>query len=353
MFNIPPEFYSTGDFYQGVPYFGHENTLVLPNWSQTLAPPQEFLLPPRYGGFWNQNQLIFQSQAPAFHNISDIKPINLQTFTEPTFSCSFHKMNQNFEILNQENPPSLMKKPDSKNTMNLLRYEETKVAKLTQKLEEDLEAILNSILDHNARKTSKEVDKDLANLAHNEALGQIYRQILLKYQRSAKAKEDTVRFVLRKAFTWIRDEVRATENLSAKAASLVLCNRYFKSKIKDLEASLNDDEILNFLLPYKKNSRNKTANTAFAHEIFASEEFSKDYTKFLGNIQKILEAENIQRKEKFLDFLLECAKKGSFEKIQTYKRLPWSESWIESIKIVAFELMKKNSLKASKKIKRA
>jgi hypothetical protein len=352
MFNIPPDFYSTGDSYQGVSYFVPENPLVLPNWSQTLA-PQDLLLPLRYGGFLNQNQFTFQSQAPAFYNILDIKPINIQAFTEPTFSCSFHKMNQNFEIPNQEYPSSLTKNHDSKNTMNLLRYEEIKVAKLTQKLEEDLEGILNSILDHNGKKPLKEVQKDLADLVHSEALSQIYRQILLKYQRSAKAKEDTVRFVLRKAFTWIRDEVRATENLSAKAASLVLCNRYFKSKIKDFGAPLNDDELVNFLLPYKKNSRNKTANTAFATEIFASEEFSKDYAKFLGNIQKVLETENTQRKGKFLDFLLECAKKGDFEKIQAYKRLPWSENWIESIKIVAFELIKKNSLKTAKKIKRA
>ena len=350
MIHLPPGFYSTGDFYQGGSYFVAENTLVLPHWSQTLA-HQDFLLPPRYGVSLNQNQLVFQSQALAFYNVPDIKPLNIQALTEPTFSYSFHKMDQNFEILNH--PPSpLTKNNDIKNTMSLLRYEEIKVAKLTQKLEKDLEGIINSILDKNGRKTSKEVDKDLANLAHNEALSQIYSQVLLKYQKALKVKEDTVRLVLRKALTWIRDEVRVTENLSAKAASLVLCKRYFRSKIKDLEASLNDDELLNFLLPYKKNSRNKTANKAFATEIFASEDFYKDYREFLENIEKILEIENTQKKRKFLDFLLDCAKKGNFEKIQAYKRLPWSESWIESIKTVAFQLVNKGSFKASKKMKR-
>jgi len=69
-----------------------------------------------------------------------------------------------------------------------------------------------------------------------------------------------VRFVLRKALSSIRKSLREkNKELTTKTASLLLCQRYFKEKMKELsEEKMNtinkEEEIMSFLLPYKKKS---------------------------------------------------------------------------------------------------
>ena len=184
-----------------------------------------------------------------------------------------------------------------------------------------------------------------AQYSSNKALLQVFDALLHKYRSCTKNREDILRFVLRKAIISLRDSVRGKYGLSAKGASLVLCKKYFSSRLQELtehNIDLNDeDQVLNFLLPYKKNSRNKTANGAFVTEIFASEAFYEDYLHFLEKIDDILETDNKKRSKKLIDFLTVCAQEGSFARIKSYKRLPWLKSWLVSAKDIAHQLLNK------------
>ena len=51
-------------------------------------------------------------------------------------------------------------------------------------------------------------------------------------------------------------------------------------------------------------------NSNFIHEIFASEEFSKDYQQYLENFENILEADNQNKLEKFPETIRDLVKDG-------------------------------------------
>ncbi len=161
-----------------------------------------------------------------------------------------------------------------------------------------------------------------------------------------------VRFVFRKAITFLRDSLREKDKLTAKAASVALCQRYFNLNSEDLAQQIDiqdEDQILAFLLPYKKNSRNKTANSSFITEMFTSEVFHQDYLAYLGDLDHILNDDNQKKIDKFVDFLESCANNNTLHKIKNYKRIPWLEAWFESTKSIAHELLNTSFLKKGAK----
>ena len=187
------------------------------------------------------------------------------------------------------------------------------------------------------------IAKCRAQYSSDKALLAIFEGLLRKYRTCGKSREDMQRLVLRKAMSSIRDSMRGKYGLSVKEASLALCKKYFSSRLQELTENnidlKDEDQILNFLLPYKKNSRNKTANGAFITEIFASEAFYEDYLQFLEKIDDILEADNKKRSKKLIDFLTACAQDGNFARIRSYKRLPWLEIWLVSVQDIAQQLL--------------
>jgi len=189
---------------------------------------------------------------------------------------------------------------------------------------DNLKDQLNQMLDLFINACGKENEESKiaayrALYSSDEALLSIFDGLLRKYRSCAKNREDMVRFVLRKAMISLRDSVRGKCGLSAKGASLALCRKYFSSRLQELtehNIDLDDeDQVLNFLLPCKKNSRNKTANSTFLAEIFASEAFYEDYLQFLEKIDDTLEADNKKRSKKLIDFLTVCAEEGNFARI--------------------------------------
>jgi len=210
----------------------------------------------------------------------------------------------------------------------------------TESLQERIVSMVNFfVYEINASQVSEQRNKYL----DNPTLLDLFDILTKKYQSSSKCREDMIRFVLRKAIGSMRDNIRDTKILSAKAASVELCQRYFKDKLEQLTAEnvdvTDEDTLLNFLLPYKKQSRNKTANSCFIAEIFSSELFYQDYLQFLGKIDKLLEDDNQKKIQKFINFLEGCVKENRLSKVATYKRLPWQKTWLHSTKIIANELL--------------
>ncbi len=215
-------------------------------------------------------------------------------------------------------------------------------------LKSQVAAILSFILENHDNASKQDYSEERAKYINNPRLLALFDMLLDRYVSSTKCREDMVRFVFRKAISCLRNSLRKENNLTTKAASLLLCQRYFKLDSVEITGKINvedEDQILNFLLPYKKNSRNKTANSSFITEIFSSEVFHEDYVKYLGKIDGVLNEDNQKKIEKFVDFLVACVENNTFDKIKNYKRLPWLKVWLEATKVLGHELLNANSWK--------
>jgi len=209
-----------------------------------------------------------------------------------------------------------------------------------------VEKILNFFMKNFGKINKKEVAKQRSLYKGDELFFKLFDALADKYQSASKSREDMTRFVLRKAITHLRDVIRNEHKTTAKGASIILCKRYFNQRFDELlnEMAGEDpigsyEKLLGFLLPYKKNSRNKTANMNFITEIFASEIFNQDYRTFLNNFDKIIQIDNENRTNKFCDFLVKCLQDGKVHKAKDFKRLPWLDFWIENSKEIASDLL--------------
>lgn len=93
-----------------------------------------------------------------------------------------------------------------------------------------------------------------------------------------------IKYTLRKALRWLRLKVAKGKESDPKEGMKLLIQRYFGTILKEKQGitNLNDDQILEKFLPFKKDSRIKTMNTSFVAELFESDEFTKDYQEFLS-----------------------------------------------------------------------
>jgi len=224
----------------------------------------------------------------------------------------------------------------------------TSVAHL--QLKAQISQMINFFISEFGKVNQERVLQQRSLYAYNQTLLNLFDELTQKYSSSTKCREDMMRFVLRKALSFLRDSLRDKQGLTARAASILLCQKYFKLDSEDLSQKVNtknEKEVLSFLLPYKKNSRNKTANTKFMTEIFASEAFYQDYLEYLDNFDEILGSDNQKKIARFSEFLFTCVKDNNLEKVRNYKRLPWLKVWEETTKVIAYEML---NAKSGKKI---
>lgn len=261
----------------------------------------------------------------------------------------------------QQTPPSVMKTEEETDSFVsvspvILEQEKPKPKPKKETMEENIFQMVNFFVYEFGKTGAQNLAEQRAKYAHSEVLTELFDILTKKYDSSSKCREDMIRFILRKALGSMRDNIRDKKIVSAKAASMELCQKYFKDKFEELmENNINiedEDAVLSFLLPYKKKSRNKTANACFITEIFASELFYQDYLGFLESFDKILEDDNQKKIQRFTKFLAECVKEKRLNKVTAYKRLPWLRTWLYSSKIIANELLSsKPRLNNSTKLK--
>jgi len=189
--------------------------------------------------------------------------------------------------------------------------------------------------------SQEEVSEQRSLYASHPVLLKLFDKLTQRYSASGRSREDMIRSVLRGALRFLKDSYRTKFHLTAKAASIKLCEKYFKpDDMGDINFD-DEDQVLSFLLPYKKNSRNKTPNTKFITEIFASDEFCQDYKSYLESFDVAFKEDNSKKIARFHEFLLKCVEDNAIEKVQNYKRLPWLKVWQEATKVVALELLDK------------
>ena len=156
-----------------------------------------------------------------------------------------------------------------------IRTDFTKKEEYTSKpvneyLEQLIKNILHFLIERLGKAQPEEIEHQRSIYSQNNLLLELFDTLVTKYTSHGKSKEDMVRHVLRKALSHLAKCLRVREKVSLRAALVRLCRKYLQNNekfIKNGERKLHDEtNILNLLLPYKKNSRFKTANMNFIRE---------------------------------------------------------------------------------------
>jgi len=212
---------------------------------------------------------------------------------------------------------------------------------LRTQLENMVRIVLSSVNGKNSGNT------ETTRLLYKQSpfLLQLFDKLVMKYYSAKKCREDIVRYILRKAFKTFRSELVKNEKITHKKASLALCKKYFHSRLDEIEKSgvniENDEALFDFMMPYKKNSKNRTMNTSFVTDIFASAEFTQAYEHFLGQFDGLLKEDNDKKIEKMVDLLVLCVQNNDLSKLNLFNRLPWLDVWLTDTMEIATSLIPK------------
>jgi hypothetical protein len=217
--------------------------------------------------------------------------------------------------------------------------EPVQVQPLSKKtLKNQIRAIIQFVLGNYGRISEDQMNQEKVKYQDNADLLAIFNGLLTKYSSTIKTKEEMIKYILRKAFKFIKKGLKKELQADSKEVSSVLCKRYFGDYSGNLPDLDNEEDFLKFLLPFRKNSKNKTMNSTFIHEVFSSEAFQRDYIEYLEDLDEILDADNNGKVERLVSFIEECVKKRKIQDIQKYKRIPWPELWLTNTKKIAIEL---------------
>jgi len=198
--------------------------------------------------------------------------------------------------------------------------------------------IVDFVLDNFGRISESRFDEEKARYADNKDLQLVFELLTSKYASTIKTKEEMVKYTLRRAFKYIKNTLKKETNANTKRVSQAICNKYFKTSQDEISKAGNEEDLLKVVLPFRKNSKNKTMNTNFINEVFASEDFCRDYEKYLKSFDGILEADNKGKIERLVTYIEDCIKKGKIKDIKNYKRIPWPKLWIANTKNIAQSL---------------
>jgi len=232
-----------------------------------------------------------------------------------------HSPSLNIKFKQEAEPVLLSQQPMSKKT-----------------LKNQIRAIIQFVLANYGRISEEQMNQEKVKYQENPDLLAIFNGLLTKYSSTIKTKEEMIKYILRKAFKFIKKSLKKELQADSKEVSSALCQRYFadySGNVPDLD---NEEDFLKFLLPFRKNSKNKTMNSTFIHEVFSSEAFQRDYLDYLEDLDEILEADNNGKIDRLVSFIEECLKKKKIQDIQKYKRIPWPELWLTNTKKIAIEL---------------
>ena len=202
--------------------------------------------------------------------------------------------------------------------------------------------ILHFLTERIGKACSNEMEIRKHLYASDTNLLKIYNVLVEKYSLHSKSREDMIRHILRKAFSYFTKCLRSRKKLTLRAALLTLCQRYSQNNMGTPKTGRTnrweEERLLSSLLPYKKNSKYKTANINFIKKMFSSKEFHDDYMEFLTKLEEILETDNRQRTDQLVNFIVKCVEQNIIDKVKNYRRMPWLRLWLDTTQVVAQEL---------------
>lgn len=221
-------------------------------------------------------------------------------------------------------------------------------------LEAQVSQILDFFIENFGIIEDQELYKEKMNYSQNPKLIKLFDTLQAKYSTSTKTKEELTKWIIRRTLKTGKQTEKEIHHLNIKRVLFENSKESQEVSFKlDYESESIHSQWIESVLPFKKNSKNKSMNSHFLAEIFGSDKFRRDYVIFLRNFDLVMEEDTIEKKKRFINFIIECMKQNTFEKILKYRRVPWLKVWVQNTKKVAEELRaKSNKQMACKQIKR-
>ena len=204
-------------------------------------------------------------------------------------------------------------------------------------LEAQVKFMIQFFINNYGTATAKDIKTARQRYVQDERLIKAFDALASKYAVTTKTREEMIKWIVRRALKVSKQNIKGTQRKDQKKLLEDLCKRYFR----DDEVAEQEEigkEWVDVVLPFRKNSKNKTMNANFIAEIFGSDEFRCDYKDFVKDFNEITEKENSEKMRRLARLVMECIKKDSFDSVAKYKRLPWLKLWIKNTKKVALEL---------------
>merc|ERR1711893_297744 len=115
--------------------------------------------------------------------------------------------------------------------------------------------------------------------------------MLGKYRKQSKTKENITKYVFRRVFKSIKEEIQGRYN--SRQMPKYFIDTYFSHLRKTTSAS--DSQIYESLIPFNSNSKNKSMNINFLSDMFSSEKFTQRYLEVISELQEMMEKENEEK----------------------------------------------------------
>ncbi|CAD8193916.1 unnamed protein product [Paramecium pentaurelia] len=173
-----------------------------------------------------------------------------------------------------------------------------------------------------------DITQNLRNINQTQ-LAKILEILATKQQQQIKSREELIKFCLRKAFRFIFKKISERDNIS---------KTNLKTARQEFLTIMEQEKKIPLILPFRKNSKNKTMNNDFLKEVFSSQIFQSFYKEFLDHLDDTIQTDRKKKIDKLQDKIwlsLRDNRTTTFD----IKRLPWSQKNTERVKSIAFELL--------------
>lgn len=213
-------------------------------------------------------------------------------------------------------------------------------------LEAQVKYMVQFFVNNFGRVSDKEIQAERQKFAHDERLLKVFDTMITKYSATTKTREEMVKWIIRRALKTCKQSIKASNKMNPKKTS---------ARDASINEKLEDDQFedwLDSMLPFRKNSKNKTMNSTFIAQIFESQGFRDDYKEFLNEFDEVTDKDTVKKAAKLTSFIIESIKKEKVGSIAKYKRVPWLKVWVQNTKKVALELEEGHlEEKSSKRVK--
>ncbi|CAD8209769.1 unnamed protein product [Paramecium octaurelia] len=275
------------------------------------------------------NQLIFDLQLTQQHNYWNMYQNMQQIYYPNVYGYPYVNQPQIYHQLQEQiavQPEQAQLKEDSITCQgtrrSLLEMKDVVPVVSSETLEKYILLIVNE---------DEAVNQIISSLKNSGqfSLSNVLEILTQKQKQQHKSREELIKFCLRKAFKFIFRKVQE-ENGKSKTN--------LKQAQKIFIEAIEQETKKSIILPFRKNSKNKTMNTDFLKEIFSSPTFVRYYEQYLGCLDEHIQKDS---KKKIAALCNKIQNKISDDKIFSFdiKRLPWSLSNIEKVKITAKEML--------------
>ncbi len=121
----------------------------------------------------------------------------------------------------------------------------------TPDLKQEIKNIIIYVLENYGRINEAVFNSEKAKYSYNKDLQTVFELLTSKYSSTIKTKEEMVKYILRKAFKFVKNNLKKGKNTNKSSVSKALCDKYFHASQEDISKSGSEELFLKSILPFR------------------------------------------------------------------------------------------------------